>query len=264
MQDQPRVLLQRSGWQLIGGAFGLYRRRFWPFLALSAIYGTALTLANIIAILFPTTINGAVAVLVGGMATRVPVPLWRVWGAVLRRLPSLVGAFFLYGLVMLGLAITVVGIPLAIYFGVLWALAPQAVMLEGCGPRAALAASARWVRGSWWRVFWLHLLMVFLYLGVLVVASLVIERGILTPLLGPTPSLQESAVADLLLRLSLSLLLNLPVSILLTPVYPILAALLYLDLRARKDGYTREALRRDVARALGASPGGPLPGQGEP
>jgi hypothetical protein len=50
------------------------------------------------------------------------------------------------------LAVTVVGIPWAILWGVRWLFADQAVILEGKAGRSALATSSNVVRGHWWRV----------------------------------------------------------------------------------------------------------------
>jgi hypothetical protein len=272
MSEGP--LSQRGLWGLFREGLALYRQNLWPFLVLSAVYGTALTAANVVGLLFPTTITATFALLIAARAAGQPLSLGQAWRAVLRRLGPLVGSFLLYLLpsLLLGLAVALffasaaagaglglllaylVGLPalaVALWLGVLWALAPQAVMLEGCGPAASLAASARWVRGSWWRVFWLHVLLLGVYLIVFLAASFVIERAILNPLLGPLSPAGQALSGDLLLRLALALLLDLPVAILVTPFYPVMTTLLYLDLRARKAGYTREALRQELAKALG-------------
>lgn len=48
---------------------------------------------------------------------------------VLRRLGSLVGAVFPVGLAVFAMAITIIGIPAAVYFGVTWAFVLQVVVL---------------------------------------------------------------------------------------------------------------------------------------
>jgi hypothetical protein len=57
--------------------------------------------------------------------------------------------------IVVGLAITVLGIPWAIMRAVKWCLIIQAVVLGGSNRENALDASARLVGGrGWWRVFW--------------------------------------------------------------------------------------------------------------
>lgn len=73
--------------------------------------------------------------------------------AVWPRLPHLVGA--LVGLLSayILLVVTLVGLPVALWLLVRWCLFGQAVMIDGARTsRGALAASARAVRGHWWRV----------------------------------------------------------------------------------------------------------------
>jgi hypothetical protein len=49
------------------------------------------------------------------------------------------------------LLITIIGIPVAIYFGVRWIFASQAVILDGTSGREALRRSAEATTGRWWR-----------------------------------------------------------------------------------------------------------------
>ena len=85
------------------------------------------------------------------------------------------GAVALAGLralaTVLVLALTVIGLPWAIAWGVRWAFAGQAVVLDGADAGRALALSASTVAGHWWRT-----------LGVL--AVLVFVAAVLGPLIG--------------------------------------------------------------------------------
>jgi hypothetical protein len=70
---------------------------------------------------------------------------------VFRRLKRLVLAVGGTSLIVALLAITVVGIPLAIWFAVRWLFVSQAVILDDAGPRQAMTLSEQTVNGRWWR-----------------------------------------------------------------------------------------------------------------
>ena len=130
------------------------------------------------------------------------------------------------------MAITIVGIPFAIYFAVRWFFVYQTASLERCGPRAALARSSDLVGDNWWRVFGILLL-----IGILVGIANAIASGILglIPFLGP--------------------ILLVVVTVLFAPVMINAWTLLYHDLRTRRDepvGYNPEVLARELesSRAL--------------
>lgn len=145
-----------------------------------------------------------------------------------KKLGQMLGAALLIFLALLGMSITVVGIPFAIYFGVRWALALHAVVVENAGSREALSRSSRLVEGSWWRV-----------LGILLVMAIIV--GAITSaaswVLGFIPIIGE-----------------LIVTVLATPLAIIPPTLLYYDLRAREAPVTIH----QAATELGASaPGEP-------
>ena len=116
------------------------------------------------------------------------------------------------------LSLFIIGLPLLVFAFVAWFLYVQAVMVEGKGPGTALTRSWELVRGTWWRVF-----------------GIVIVFGIL-------PSLVIFAInwiaGDLIAVVG---------GVLVTPIVHIGAVLLYLDLRARKEGYTLEQLASDMS-----------------
>jgi hypothetical protein len=67
-------------------------------------------------------------------------------------LTPLFGVTALYLLACLFMAVTVVGIPFAIYFAVAWSLAVPALAVDNLGLRRALSRSRNLIRGRWWRV----------------------------------------------------------------------------------------------------------------
>ena len=164
---------------------------------------------------------------VGGAYDVAAACLWRLLRASIR-------VALLLGL----LTVTIVGIPFAIYFGVRWSLVIQAIVLDGTGPRQALARSSNLVQGRWWRV-----------LGILVLATLMqlvayIPAGIVGGVLLFGGALVGGGA------LYLATILNTAISglfqILATPLLLLVATLLYYDLRVRKEGFDLQLLAEQL------------------
>ena len=58
----------------------------------------------------------------------------------------------LWSLVVVVLAVTIVGIPFALYFAVRWGFFVETLLLEGVSARDALRRSSELVTGMWWRM----------------------------------------------------------------------------------------------------------------
>jgi len=110
----------------------------------------------------------------------------------------------------------VVGSVAAIYLMVGWIFLCQAALLEGLGPIAALSRSWALVKGNWWRVF-----------GIMLVVSLIAVA--IGAILGLIPVVGETIG-----------------NILVAPITMTSATLLYYDLRVRKEGYSLEALAEEL------------------
>jgi hypothetical protein len=95
-------------------------------------------------------VAGAVVVvvrmLVAGERPRFGVA-WRGLG---ERFWRVVGAQLLVIVCLFGLAITVIGLPYAVYKYVAWSFVKQEVLFEDKGVREALRSSSQLVRGRWW------------------------------------------------------------------------------------------------------------------
>lgn len=71
------------------------------------------------------------------------------------------GGSLLPPLAALGLVITIIGIPVAVYKIVCWQFVQQEILIEDKGIRDAFRGSSNQVRGRWWRTvrtlgfFWL-------------------------------------------------------------------------------------------------------------
>ncbi len=72
--------------------------------------------------------------------------------AVLRRLPTLLGAVLIAVVIAVILELTLFGIPIAVWLIVRWSLIAQVVQLEDAGVVVALRRSSALVRGRWLRV----------------------------------------------------------------------------------------------------------------
>ncbi|OEV08551.1 hypothetical protein AN218_25965 [Streptomyces nanshensis] len=167
------------------------------------------------------------------------------------------GVILAAGLRPLGIALLLVGmlagLVAAVWIWVRFSLAAPALMLEKQGVISAMRRSAKLVRGSWWRVFGVQLLATIL---VVIVASVIQMPA---TLIGTVVSGQGvSAFAEAAPTMSWSYLIAVGIGAVIasTVTFPIRAgvtALLYLDMRIR-----REALDLELARAAGIS------GYGEP
>lgn len=140
--------------------------------------------------------------------------------------------------VLLALGYVLLVIP-GIYLTVVWSVAVPVLVFERIGPLAALNRSPQLVTGRWWATF------AVLLVGVALIVALSFVIGVI---LSAIASSNSVTVVLLLSGISRA------VSALVT--YPILAALsavIYMDLRARKEGYDPREL------AQSAPPAEPLP-----
>ncbi len=120
--------------------------------------------------------------------------------------------FWVIGLAIFGL-VTYCAI---IYISILWQFAVPTALLEGSNPITALSRSFQLVKDNWWRVFGIILVLGLIFTAINMVFSFV-------PIAGPIAAI-----------------------ILLPPITSIGGALLYFDLRVRKEGYTLENLSAEI------------------
>ncbi|MGH7862983.1 MAG: hypothetical protein ACRENM_05145 [Candidatus Dormibacteraceae bacterium] len=137
---------------------GIVSKTYPPHLNFDSGMATRLGLAALIGLVFLPWLYGAMPraalAAVNGQATNVG----GVLTAVLHRYFRLYGMFFVFGLVVSALVFTIFGIPVAIWIGVRWSLAPIVLFAEDLGAMESLGRSWSLVRGSWWRTFGLLLL----------------------------------------------------------------------------------------------------------
>lgn len=138
--------------------------------------------------------------------------------------------------------------PLVLWLWVKFSLAPAAAVMEGQGTIASMRRSSALIRGFWWRSFGVLLL-----IGLMTtIAGWVIQQVLSLLMSAPMAALdftadEGAAVIAALAVLFAFLLAGQLVSQLVVSVFPpLVAALLYVDLRIRK-----ENLAPELARAAG-------------
>ena len=169
---------------------------------------------------------------------------------VTRRFLSYLGSSLLLILVVGALAITVIGIPFAIYFGTRWSFYGQAVMIEETSATDALKRSRELVRGMWWRIFGI-------ILAIFLIAFMIqtVLQFFLLFAFGFTETISgEGGVLEMFRRMFepeltsweglaayvIQSFLNYFVTSLILPLTSVGTTLLYFDQRIRKEGFGTE------------------------
>ncbi|HEX2924327.1 MAG TPA: hypothetical protein VHS28_09900 [Chloroflexota bacterium] len=168
------------------------------------------------------------------------------WHLGLRRFWASVGLSLLAFLLVFLMAITIIGIPVAIYFGVCWTLSIQAMLFQGLGPWPAMRRSRALVRGSWWRTA-LILFLLSVMVGVIQMAFSVpqwVLIGVAVAISGPAAALHGGPI--FVSASVLSNLIGVVSQLLILPFSVICMMLLYYDLRVRKEGFDLELRAREM------------------
>ncbi len=238
--------------EIIGHSIGLYLENFATFIGVMA---TVMVPASLIRLLFALVANNSddlmanfllgvfsYLVLVTATAAALAAMISATGLAVLHGRTSVLDTFdhsissvftvvkamYLIGVIVVSLIITVVGIPIAIFLAVAWAVMAQAIVLEGLGARKALGRSWELTRGSRLRVFGITILTVFVAAlllapfelpGVFLVLRAQIQDG-------AAPSQIAQIIADMA---------SMAGAILILPLQYCVWTLLYFDLFARDE-----------------------------
>ncbi len=165
-----------------------------------------------------------VVIFVRLLAESQPAGFRACWRGMRKRFWKIVGALLLASLGILLMAITVIGLPFAIWKLVGWSFAGQEVLFTDKSIRESLRGSSELVRGRWWRAVRVVVFLV----AILFVAGPVLTLGLIFT---PLPFL----LINLLGALIFSLLL---------PYVVIAQTLLYFDLQERASGAAAAPVRR--------------------
>ena len=169
----------------------------------------------------------------------------------LRRTPQLLLITLLY---MLGcLVATLFFIAPGVWLYIAWAFAVPVLLVEGIGGRRSLGRSFGLVKGRWWRTFGVLVLGLVLAL----VVSTVIQGVFLVGMFAGSDN-------DLLV-LFLSAIAGVAGLAITTPFQAALLAVVYFDLRVRKEGFDLQLLAERIGGTVpagggGLAPTGPAPG----
>ena len=191
---------------------------------------TIFSLVRLVAIFLS---NGAIAVVAVrgylGQTTR-PVEAYRL---VFRRFFPFLGLMFLF-IAGVGLGLILLVIP-GIIVLVLWALALPAFWEENASPTEALKRSNELVKGRWWFLFGLLLVM---WLIVYIIGGLVIGGIVFGAIVGQSVTL--FVIAQVLTLVVMSMLM--------APLLPAVTTVFYFDSRVRKEGFDVELQARKLDR----------------
>lgn len=189
-----------------------------------------------ITVMLNTFLTAAIAHAVGAHYAAGAIDVGRSVGRALWRILTLfvIGmlSFAIILLMLLGFALIILpGVAVAVLI-VYWSVATQAAAIEGYKPIAALRRSFGLVSRNWLRTFATWFLMILVIFGINILI------GILT-----------GAISGVLSGVALTTLAtasNLITGLLTAPLIAIAGALIYLDLRSRKDDYNPDALSQDL------------------
>ena len=170
-----------------------------------------------------------------------------------RRFWSYLGSSVLYLLAVIGLCITVIGLPFGIYFGVRWSLYSLPVLLEESKAWNALGRSTELVKGNWWRVLGILLSIYLISFMITIILYISVEFILTLSGIIATEADGGNGLLDTLRRLfapspteagwvtyAVQRFIGLLIATLTMPIALIGSTLLYFDLRIRKEAFDIE------------------------
>ncbi|MGI8825577.1 MAG: hypothetical protein ACR2JC_08020 [Chloroflexota bacterium] len=243
MQTAALRLRPLSLGDLLDTTFALYRQNFALLAGIVAVLTVPQTLLGILfdaiggriagslvtdllAFLFSQLITGSLAIAISRRYLDESVTIEQAYATVgVTTFLSLLGGVILYALIV-AVGFVFLIIP-GIYLSIRLAFYPQGIVIERLGIFQAFARSGHLVKGTWWRVFGilivLYLLTLFLELVAVALATKLVSAG------GSGPHIVGTIISAV-------------VAILVQPVLLTGLTLLYYDLRIRKEGFDIEHL----------------------
>ena len=255
---------------ILDGVFSLYRSHWTLFLRITVVYFILVYGMDLISLFALVNAAPSTTMVIGLLAAvgSYVVIFWVVAGLVYasaevylnrdvtsqaalqqarRRFWSYLGSVILWLLVVCGLFITIIGIPFSIYFGVRWGLYGLPVMFEGTTARNALRRSTELVKGTWWRAFGI-MLAVFL---IAIMIQFIFQTSFFV--LAQIGGTEDLTLLERLRRLffpmpnqiewrpyAIQRFITIGIAALAMPISAIGSALLYFDLRIRKEAFDIE------------------------
>ena len=168
-------------------------------------------------------------------------------------IPLIVTLLFLSSSITRGISsflfIPLVFAPFVIYFAVRWGFVFEVLLLEKTNVQNAFKRSSELVRGTWWRVFGLFVLIFLLSVAILYIFEISLGTiFILTKVAGGTDFkeliqwsvMEEDLGSSNLIFYAIMTCADLLLKTLIFPIWVIGIVLLYFDLRIRKEGFDLE------------------------
>ena len=180
-------------------------------------------------------------------------------GRVRQRLFPLLGSALLWSLVVVSLAVTIIGIPFALYFAVRWGFFVETLLLESVSVRDALRRSSELVSGMWWRMCGMLLAVYLLSTAihalfeisvgfVLILSGAVSDVDFIDIIEWATVGNSIFAPDDLILYIVMTVI-HLVLAFFTFPIWVIGVMLLYFNQRIQKEGFDIE-MQANTARDL--------------
>ena len=243
--QEVRNLEPRNLSAILDEAFRIYSKNFLRFITIAAIVQVPVTVINlasylnipglnilssilglIVSIVFYPIMQGSLIYAISEQNFRQPAGYDTAYRFAWARKGSLILATLIASIAFSLMFITIIGIPLAIFFGVRWSLILQVATLENVGPTEAISRSTNLVKGDWWRV------LVYIIIMIIISISISIGAGIFMGLL-PLPVVLSTFIWAM-------------INILIFPITTAIMTLIYWDLRVRKEGYNLEKLSQEL------------------
>jgi len=242
----PRLRPMGLG-DLLDSTFALYRENFALFAGIVAVITIPVTLIDLVlalftgaavlqiidtvlSLIFNVLSEGALALAVSRRYLGQTISIEQAYAAIgMATFTTLVVVSILYGLaVVVGLVFLLVP---GIYLGVRFLFVSQAVVIERASVGEAFRRSTALVRGSWWRVFAIGIVL-YILVGILTILGSGLAQAVTH--LGGSGDRALGTVISAVVR------------ILVTPIQLVALTLLYYDLRIRKEGFDIEHLARHM------------------
>ena len=251
-ERQSSILPARSLGDVLNETFVVYVRHFWRFIGLAAVVQVPITV--IVQVIGPGVVgfgfglalgflgfmfvSGAVAYAVGQQYVIGEIDIVDCYSRVWWRIVSLTSLALILALsIAAGATLAILVIPFfaLIAYLVYWSVAVPAVIVEASKPVAALKRSFSLVRGSWWRVFGITLVvtLVLVGLGLIIALPFALAPRVDAPVLGDV----------------FGLLGSIGVAVAVSPLAAIASTLIYYDLRVKKESYNFSTLSQEMGLA---------------
>ncbi|MFQ4147169.1 hypothetical protein AAGW05_00490 [Arthrobacter sp. LAPM80] len=166
------------------------------------------------------------------------------------------------GAIGLALLISLPFLAVSVWIGTKVLLAPAAIVVENLGPLAGIRRSWQLTRNNWWRTFGISLLagVIAGVIGSVITTPVSLLAGFLIPLMFGTEPSPDQALNAMFIAQGLSGLVGALVGAVTLAFQTGVMALIYVDLRMRRDGFDIALLKEsESGKDDGGIPGSPVP-----